>query len=218
MKCVRLLVLLAGVSLSMACSHKPAVDQTATATPASVAGQAHDDRIEGFYIQPNVNFTRYQRMILTDINLRDINIRQPEPRSKTPWVLSDSDRQFYRMQYIDAVVSQMIADGRFATALDAGDDVLRLEAAIVEIAPVDIPADQQSPAMRAYTRGMATMTIALDVLDSRSGELLATLVDRRDMGHIWDDNNRLTPNLQIRTAFMEWLAALRFYLDDLTVP
>jgi hypothetical protein len=72
--------------------------------------------------------------------------------------------------------------------------------------------------MRAYLQGMAAMTIAIEVRDSLTNQLLATFTNTRNVGRIWDDQNRMVQSRAVSDAFQEWLAALRFYMDELTLP
>jgi hypothetical protein len=46
--------------------------------------------------------------------------------------------------------------------------------------------------------------------------VLAIITDRRDLGRIWEENNRVTNNIQIRLAFNQWLRNLRTELDRLS--
>ncbi len=205
-----LLALLLGL---VACSSQPAPKNS----PVNAAeAPSTSDRMEGFFIQPAVNFSRYDQLILSDINLRDLQVRVLDSKQQSQ--LSDADRRFYREQYIAAAVGHFIADGRYSTTLDAGERVMRMDAAIVEIAPIVIPdSSEESAAMRAYLEGMANMTIVIEVRDSLSNQLLASFTDTRNLGRIWDDQSRMIQTRAVGEAFQEWLAALRFYMDELTL-
>lgn len=212
---VKTLLLFVSALMLAACASQLATTES-SASSVVQEPSAGSDRVEGFFIQPAVNFSRYEQMILTDINLRDIRIRVLDSKQQNQ--LNDTDRRFYRDQYIAAAVGHFIADGRYSTALDAGDNVLRMDAAIVEIAPIVVPESEHSAAMRAYLQGMAAMTIAIEVRDSLTNQLLATFTNTRNVGRIWDDHNRMVQSRAVSDAFQEWLAALRFYMDELTLP
>ncbi len=114
-------------------------------------------------------------------------------------------------------MTNLIVDGRFATSLQTGADVLQVKAKVLEIAPLASKDDSKGrpTMMKVYSEGMGTMTLELTLVDSVSGDVLAIITDRRDLGRIWEENNRVTNNVQIRLAFNQWLRNLRTELDRL---
>jgi hypothetical protein len=70
--------------------------------------------------------------------------------------------------------------------------------------------------MKVYSEGMGTMTIEMSLYDSVSGKALGIITDQRDLGRIWEENNRVTNNIQVRLAFDNWLGKLRSELDTLS--
>jgi len=60
---------------------------------------------------------------------------------------------------------------------------------------------------------MGTMTLEISLYDSLSGKPVAIITDQRDLGRLWEQNNRATNNIQVRVAFDYWLRTLRKELD-----
>lgn len=195
--------------------------EKAAAAKADQAGLSavESSRFDGTFVAPNAQFAQYRKLLVEQLDLSEVQIRKQttDKINDTPWELSDADRRYYQERYTEALMNNLIADGRFATSLQAGTDVLQVKAKILEIAPLASKDDPQGrpTMMKVYSEGMGTMTLELTLIDSATGDLLAIITDRRDLGRIWEENNRVTNNIQIRLAFNQWLRTLRTELDRL---
>lgn len=178
-------------------------------------------RFDGTFVAANAQFSHYKKLLVEQLDLSEVKIRQQtgDKFNETPWELNDGDRRYYQERYSEALMSNLIADGRFATSLQAGSDVLTIKAKVLEIAPLASKDDLKGRPnlMKVYSEGMGQMTLELSLFDSSSGKLLAIITDQRDLGHIWEENNRVTNNIQVRLAFNQWLRNLRTELDRLSV-
>jgi hypothetical protein len=99
--------------------------------------------------------------------------------------------------------------------MQAGADVLTVSAKVVEIAPLGSKDDLKGRPtnMEVYSEGMGTMTLEITLYDSVSGKPQAIITDQRDLGRLWEENNRASNNVQVRVAFDHWLRTLRKELD-----
>ncbi|QEY14451.1 DUF3313 family protein [Cellvibrio sp. KY-YJ-3] len=178
-----------------------------------------DSRFDGTFVAPNAQFAQYSKLLVEQLDLSEVKIRKQstDKINDTPWELSDADRRYYQERYTEALMTNLIVDGRFATSLQTGADVLQVKAKVLEIAPLASKDDSKGrpTMMKVYSEGMGTMTLELTLVDSVSGDVLAIITDRRDLGRIWEENNRVTNNVQIRLAFNQWLRNLRTELDRL---
>ncbi|MCE3254301.1 MAG: hypothetical protein K0Q67_3321, partial [Cellvibrio sp.] len=107
------------------------------------------------------------------------------------------------------------ADGTYATAMQAGPDVLTVAAKVVEIAPLGSKDDMKGRPtnMEVFSEGMGTMTLEISLYDSVSGKPQAIITDQRDLGRLWEENNRASNSVHVRVAFDHWLRTLRKELD-----
>lgn len=208
-------------SIVVGCSSAKPFERDA-ALKAQTAGLAAvvDTRFDGTFVAPDARFGQYKQLLVEQLDLSDVHIHRgsSDKINQTPWVLSDADRRYYQERYSEALMANLIADGRFATALQVGEDVLVIKAKVLEIAPLASKDDSQGrPTIsKVYSEGMGTMTLELTLVDSVSGNLLAIITDRRNLGRVWEENNRVTNNVQIRLAFNQWLRTLRTELDRLS--
>ena len=175
-------------------------------------------RFDGTFIAKGAKFSQYKKLLVEQLDLNDVKIRKPSSTNMvndTPWELNENDRRYYQERYTEALMNNLIVDGTYSTAMQAGVDVLTVSAKIVEIAPLASKDDRKGrpTAMKVYSEGMGTMTMEITLYDSMSGKPVAIITDQRDLGHVWEENNRVTNNIQIRQAFNQWLRNLRKELN-----
>lgn len=175
-------------------------------------------RFDGTFIAAGAQFSQYKKLFVEQLDMTDVKIRKQSSSNimnDTPWELNDADRRYYSERYTEALMNNLIADGTYTTAMQAGADVLTVSAKVVEIAPLGSKDDLKGRPnnVKVYSEGMGTMTLEISLYDSVSGKPLAIITDQRDLGKIWEENNRVTNNIQVRLAFNQWLRNLRTELD-----
>jgi hypothetical protein len=176
---------------------------------------------DGTFVAPNAQFAQYKKLFVEQLDMTDVKIRKQTGTNlinDTPWELNDSDRRYYQERYTEALMNNLIVDGRFTTAMQAAPDVMTVRAKVLEIAPLASKDDMKGRPthMKVYSEGMGTMTLEISLYDSMSGKVLAIITDQRDLGKIWEENNRVSNNVQVRLAFNAWLKKLRTELDRLS--
>lgn len=176
---------------------------------------------DGTFVAPLAEFSRYKKLLVEQLDMSEVKIRKQTGTNiinNTPWELNDNDRRYYQDRYTEALMSNLIIDGRYATAMQAAPDVMIVRAKVLEIAPLASKDDMKGrpTSMKVYSEGMGTMTLEISLYDSESGKVLAIITDQRDLGRMWEENNRVTNNVQVRVAFNAWLKKLRTELDRLS--
>ena len=175
-------------------------------------------RFDGTFIAPGAQFSQYKKLFVEQLDMTDVKIRKQSSNNitqDTPWELNDDDRRYYSERYIEALMNNLIVDGTYTTAMQVGADVMTVSAKVLEIAPLGSKDDPKGrpTRMKVYSEGMGTMTLEISLYDSLTGKPLAIITDQRDLGRVWEENNRVTNNVQIRLAFNQWLRNLRTELD-----
>lgn len=196
--------------------------QQAAQEKAQQAGMAPlvNPQFDGTFIAQGVNFRQYRQFLVEPLNMEETEIVQPSARdllNTNPWTLKPNDKTYYQERYSEALIKNLVGDGAYSTAVAAGSDVLLLRARILQIAPLASKDDWEGRPglMKVYSEGMGTMTIEMTLYDSLSGKAVAIITDRRELGRLWEENNRITNNIQVRLAFDNWLRKLRNELDSL---
>lgn len=167
--------------------------------------------IAGAFIARGVQFSKYKKLLVEQLDLSDVKIQQ-QPTDATPWGVSDETRRYYQERYTEALMNNLILDGTYSTAMQAGVDVMTVVAKVVEVASFDSKEDMKArPAnTKTYSDGVGAMTLEISLYDSISGKPLAIITSQR---RLWEENNRETSNVQMQVAFNSWLRTLRMELD-----
>lgn len=183
-------------------------------------------RVDFAYVDPSIDFRRYRQIELLPLELDHTAIVQPSTtagvgrRAREEWALSDEDRQLLQNTYREAMQGAIAESERFTVTDAAGPDVIAVEAMLTRIAPSAPKDDMRSrPAgrSRVYTQGAGSISIALALVASESGEVLALTKDTRDgETAAWGLNDRVSNIAEVRRVFRLWARLLAGGLDRIT--
>jgi hypothetical protein len=192
---------------------KMAQDQARQADLSVVA----KPRFDSTFISSTMHFGEYSKLKIDNLDLSNVKIVRPSVQTtlEKPWELNDSDKNYYQAKYMDAAKKSLIDSDLYSLASEAGEKTLLLKAKIIQIAPLG-PKDElnsRTGLMDVYSEGFGRMTIAFEVYDSLTNKLVLTATDEHDLGKMWEKNNRVQNNLQIRLAFDYWLNNLKVELE-----
>ena len=173
------------------------------------------------YIDPNADFAQYDKVMLDDLDSSKTAIVQPNSSSgaagNRPFELTESDQQALAQAYREVFEKELAETGDYEIVSEAGPGVLRIAAALTEMAPSAPKDDNKSrPAGRSriYTAdGAGSMTISFAFGDSQSGEVLAIVKDSRAGNPTGGLNNAVTNMRDVRLIFARWARMLRARLD-----
>lgn len=178
-----------------------------------------DARVAMAYVDPDADFSVFKRVAILDpfVAFR-ANWQRDQNRSRGRNVrASDMERIKTDVAYLfrDVFIERLQAGG-FEITYEAGDDVLVLRPAIIDL---DIAApDVRSPGRsRTYTATNGAATLYLELIDAVSGDLLGRVADRRAARHAggmvtW--TNRVTNTAEARRMFGRWADKLVEFIHE----
>jgi hypothetical protein len=190
----------------------------ANAPPAEWDGlvRVQDRRLDHMYLLPDVSFAGYTRVRLDPI----------EVSFYRNWSPNRSPSQRLRQRDVENIKSTLAEEFRrvFSDALtragykivdEDGDDVLRVQAAIVNLY-VTAPSAATSGRSRTFVANTGQMTLVAELRDSVTGQLLGRAVDtvrgRRTGG--FQLASPVTNMADARRALSQWADVLVTGLDD----
>ena len=167
--------------------------------------------IAGAFIARGVQFSKYKKLFVEQLDLSDVKV-QHQSSGAASWGANDEEHRYYQERYTEALMNNLILDGTYSTAMQAGADVMTVVAKVVEVASFDNKEEMKGrPAnTKTYSDGVGAMTLEISLYDSISGKPLAIITSQR---RLWEENNRETSNVQMQVAFNSWLRTLRTELD-----
>ena len=218
----RILLLLGSIAMLAACAKTPEIQ---TGSDAEVInGNLHKIDNASFkvaYIDPEADFSKYNRVLVTPLGLDNVEIIQPSSSSsivgRKDWVLTEKDKEMLRSAYMEVMKEQLENKGGYALVDQPDDDVLEISAIITAIAPSAPKDDNTSRSVgrtRVYTEGAGSMSIAVAYGDSETGEVLGLAKDSRASNNTnFGINNSVTNRSDVRRMLSSWAANIRVGLD-----
>jgi len=169
------------------------------------------------YARPGATLAGYKRVVLEPISVAFRKDWSPT-RTGSSLPLGSREQENIRNGIAKIVAEEFTkelqAKGGYQVVDEAGPDVLRLKASIVNLY-VSAPDTMTAGRSRTYTVSAGEMTIFMELHDSETGELLARFVDRseaRDSGRMTLTNS-MTNAWEARDIASSWARILRKGLD-----
>ncbi len=180
-----------------------------------------DPQVAMAYIDPNADFTVFKRVMILDTFVAFRSGWERDQRRGTRGLrVSAGDMERIKSDvaalFRDVFIEVLEADDGFEVVEEAGDDVLLLRPAIIDL---DITApDTMTPGRsRTYTANSGAATLYLELYDSVSGQILGRAADRTTVrsatGRV-TFSNRVTNTQDARRMFRGWADLLRGFLDS----
>ena len=181
-----------------------------------------DRKVAAAYHDPEADFSIYNKVMLLDCYVAfKKNWQRDQNRQLTSARITAED-----MEKIKAAVAELFRevftevlqeDGGYEVVDAAGDDVLLIRPAIVDL---DITAPDKPTAGRthSYTSTAGAATVYIELFDSVSGDILARAADRREArrsGGYISYTNRVTNTADARRMLKRWANILRTRLDEI---
>ncbi len=172
------------------------------------------ERIEGAnvamaYIDPDADFSVFKRVVILEpaVAFRS-NWQRDQNRSRRRNIRTADMERIQRdvAALFTVVFTERLEAGGFEVVDVAGDDVLALRPAIIDL-DVSAPDIGTSGRSRTYTASTGAATLYIQLFDSVSGDILGRAADRqvaRRAGGRVTWSNRVTNTAEARRLFIRW--------------
>lgn len=179
-----------------------------------------EGRWNSLYANPEVDWSVYGKIHLDDATVAfRKNWMRDQNRGGDPFKVRSSDMEKIKSglaeMFREVFTQELTENGGYVMATEAGDDVLTIKPAIVDL-DVAAPDTMRPGVNRQYTRSAGKMTLQMELIDSVTGDVLAKASDRReapDRGYLqW--TNSVTNQAEARRIMQLWAKALREKLDE----
>jgi len=173
-------------------------------------------RLDHVYLLPDVSFAGYTRVRLDPIQVSFY--RNWNPNRSPTQRLSQRDMENIKSTMATEfrrVLSDTLTRGGYKLVDEDGEDVVRVQAAIVNLS-ITAPSAGAQPRSRTFVANTGQMTLVAELRDSVTGQLLARAVDtqrgRRTGQFQWA--TPVTNMADARRAMSLWAEVLLTGLDD----
>ncbi len=175
-------------------------------------------KLDNVYVRPDVEFKAYKRVSLDPVEVKFDKDWDPNSGSRSvSGRLSNEDIQQIRTEL--AVLfrdefSKHLAKGGYEVVETTGDDVLRVQAALINLY-INAPQKMTAGRSRTYTMDAGRVTLVMQLDDSVTGQTLARVVDTQqgmDTGQLqWTTS--VSNSAEARRIVGMWSDSLRKALD-----
>jgi len=169
------------------------------------------------YALPGATLAGYSKVLLDPIEVsfrKDWDPTRAGSRIKLDSAERENIKSGVAKIVYDEFVRELQAKGNYAVVQAPGPDVLRVKASITNLY-VNAPDTMSAGRSRTYTVSAGEMTIAADLYDSETGQVLARVVDRRearDTGMMTLTNSVVNAS-EARAIASSWARILHSRLD-----
>ncbi len=211
------LLMVSGLVLT-GCASEPKVDESPDAVNEQGLSPVTGDNVKESFVKLGTDFSKYSAYLFTHLDVEDTVVRYNPSSSDVrgrKWELDDSDREGFKAVYAKSMVDALTSRGH-EVVTQSGDNVMLVSASLLKLEPKGPKDDNKNRYHNGefYSEGAGKITIAMEFRDSVSGELLATIVDRRKAGATWQANNAMRNRMEVERLFKRWANLFASGLDE----
>ena len=180
-----------------------------------------NSRVDEAYMDPDVDFTRFEDIFIVQLDVSNVNIVQPDTSSMRgrhrEWELTEEDRTLLQNIYLDKMYRYLFDRGAYLEAERPGENTLTVKVAIVQIAPTAPKDDSRSRTTGRggiYTEGAGSISIKGVLKDGGTGKIIAVFSDTRESSTFWGENDRFNNLADVKNIFDYWAQLFQYRLDE----
>jgi hypothetical protein len=178
-----------------------------------------DSDLATVYADPDANLTGYKKVWLEDATVHFRKNWQRDQNRSYAFKVKDSDMERIREEVASLfreVFEAELADGGYELTTKAGEDVLRVQPAIVDLDVHAPDTRNMTASTQQYSESAGEMTLNVVLFDSVTGDKIAKAIDRqRDFKRGYMEWRTSVGNRQVARRMMTtWAKALRTALDE----
>ena len=175
--------------------------------------------IDAVYVRPDVDFKVYRNIVLDPVVVAFDRNWKPNRSGSVSGRLSTSDIEKIREKMasgFQGIFAEELAAGGYAIVPKPLDDTLRVSAALADVY-ITAPDTASAGRTKTYTRGAGRMTLAMELRDGPTGQLLARIVDRHeDDSSVAQWTTSASVSAEFRRTVKGWAQRLVKGLDNVT--
>ena len=184
-----------------------------------------NSKVDEAYVEPGLDLSEYTSVLIDPVTVtykrtprQSSSMSRGSSRSAN-FALSDNQMNEFTQMFQDEFIGAMSAGDDWHIVDAAAPDVLRVHAALIDLV-VKVPTRTTAGRSDQFVTEFGEVTLAVELRDSQSGDILARAVDRqvlRPIGASTSRPRRATSTgarAEVRRTFRRWADLLRSGLDD----
>lgn len=178
-----------------------------------------DSELATVYADPGADLGIYNKVMLMDATVAfKKHWKRSQNRGGTGLRVKDSDMDKIKQSVAELfaqVFTEELAKGGYEVTQEAGEDVLLLKPAIVDL-DIHAPDIQGTSRTWSYSESAGEMTLHLELFDSLTNDKIAKAIDRKeDYRSGWLEwRTRVSNRADAKRMMRQWAKAFRASLDE----
>lgn len=217
------LALIVGAALLYGCAAEPTID-TSPDAEMSFDGLAPvaNSRLGNAWVDPNVDLTQYNQLIIGRADFEFRNVPQVRPssaerlRGDGEYWISDQDREKLIDNVTEVFREEIGKSEHFTITEERGANALIIVGALHDIVS-NVPPDRVGRS-EVWLSSVGEATLIIEARDSLSGKTVFRAIDRRraeQIGNNFIRSNSVTTWAEVRRLARSWATRLREGLDSI---
>lgn len=176
--------------------------------------------LDSVYKRPGANLAQYDKILLRPVIVQFAKSWKPEDQpGSSLYRMTPPDREKIKKDLADAFVdvfkNVLQEKGGYQLVTEPAEDVLELQAAIVNLWITAPDVSMQNPGVvRTFTSDAGEMSLIAELHDSVTGQLLSRAYDRReDNTGMWQWTTSVSNGAAARREIRVWAEMLKKALD-----
>jgi len=175
--------------------------------------------VDILYRRPHVTLANYSKLLIKPVEVQFAKHWDPDSNGSGSvlYRMQDVDREKIKSELANAFVEvfeKEIGKGGYTVVTQPAEDVLEIQAAIVNLYIVAPDPSQTAGRSKVYTTDAGEMTLVMQLHDSITGQLLARAIDREAATHqSWNWTTSVSNTADAKQIINGWAASLRKALD-----
>jgi hypothetical protein len=175
--------------------------------------------VDAVYVRPDVDFKVYRNVVLDPVEVAFAKNWKPNRTGSASQRLSTSEIEKIREEMATEfrrIFTEELAKGGYDIVAQPLDDTLRVFAGLGDVY-ITAPDTMSGARTRTYTRSTGRMTLAMELRDGPTNQLLARVVDQHVDDRMYAQwTTSVTNSVEFRSADKDWAQRLVKGLDRVT--
>jgi hypothetical protein len=214
------LIAVAASALLAACQSTPSgtapLDELSTSEGLT---KVDSKAVDLLYRRPNASLAGYSKFLIKPVEVQFAKNWDPDRNGSGSvlYRMSEVDREKIKADLANAFVEvfkEEMAKGGYSLVTQSGEDVLEIQAALVNLYINAPDPSQYAGQVKVYTTDAGEMTLLMQLHDSVTGQLLARALDREAASHqFWNWTTSVSNTADAKRIIDGWATSLRKALD-----
>lgn len=207
-----------GLMLALAgCAATPTIDPGAPVSPEGLV-KVSNTIMDEVYVYPELDLSRYDKLMIEGLGIEFRHVKDKGRfmlgRGESEFYINAEQREKFRQGVREVMSAELKGMKHFTLTDQAGEGVLLMRIGLADVVSRVPP--ESIGRVEIYLSELGSAMLVIELRDARSHELLARIVDRRDIEPgMAIESNPVTNYFEVKREMRQWGSIVTNGLDEL---